>query len=268
MRKFIVLAILSVSTIAGYSQNVDNFEVGPYEVDYKGEGDFKSRLRPDIDLYEYFGLKRDTVIVVSEALSPVTQAIQVNGFMSMPRFPEEGCANLFGVNGSWKRKVGNMVYFNAGLSVGVSYGIYNAMYADTNKVVFNIGKPGLLGVAFSSLKKMRFVMLEVGMPLSVEFTNLDREKASLYASIGVTPIWYSTLEKEILESIRLPEMIEGSENEFLVAPRIDFGGYVPVGNRIMRMGIYAEYKIHCFGDEPIYNKMDQLFVGANIGVVF
>ena len=40
MRKLIVFAILFVTVVTGYAQSVDNFVVGPYEVDYKGEGDF------------------------------------------------------------------------------------------------------------------------------------------------------------------------------------------------------------------------------------
>ncbi len=269
MRKLIVFAILLVSTILGYSQNVDNFEVGPYEVDYKGEGDFKCRLRPNIDLYEYFGLKKDTLIVIPRELSPVGQAIQVNGFMNLPRLTERGSSNLFGIDGSWKKKIGNVIYFNAGLSLGISYGRYNVNSTYLQDVDVNLrGDTASMMFSFSSVKKVRFVMLEVGVPLSIEFAKLDRSKASLFASIGVTPLWYNTLEAKIVEPISQKGMDIDKEEGFLVAPRIDVGGYVPVGGRMVRIGIYGEYRIHCFGDMTIFNKMGQEFVGANVGLVF
>ncbi len=245
MRKLIVLAILLVTTIAGYSQNVDNFEVGPYEVDYKGEGDFKFRLRKDIDLYKYFNLKKDTLIVSNE-FSPVKQAIQMNVFMSLPRFSEQGSSNLFGIDGSWKRQIGKVTYFNAGLSLGISYGRYNANH--------------------NHLKDM---MLEIGVPLSIEFTKLDRKKASLYTSIGVTPLLYNTLKAEITDPTTQDKKDVDKENGFLIAPRVDFGGYVLVGNKIMRIGIYGEYKINCSGGMNIFkDRIGRAFVGANVGLVF
>ena len=245
MRKLICLSILLLITIAGYSQNVDNFEVGPYEVDYKGEGDFKYRLRKDIDLYKYFGLKKDTLIVSNE-LAPVKQAFQMNVFMSSSGFSEHGNSNLFGIDGSWKRQIGKVTCINAGLSLGFSYGRYDANH--------------------DQLKDMMF---EIGIPLSIEFTKLDRTKASLYTSIGVTPLLYNTLKAEITDLTTHKKTDADKENGFCVAPRIDFGGYIPVGSKIMRIGIYGQYKINCSGDENRFkDRIDRAFVGANVGLVF
>ncbi len=246
MRKVIVLAILFATTLAGYSQTVDYFEVGPYEVVYKGEGDFRFRLRKDIDLYQYFELKKDTVIIPSNEQSPVKQAIQANLFMSLPRFSEQGCSNFFGIDGSWKREIAKAIYVNAGLSFGISYGRYNASY-----------------------KNLKETMLEIGIPLSVEFTKLDRKKASLYAGVGVTPMLYNTLKAEKFNPITLKDEKTDKENGFVIAPRIDFGGYVPVGGKIIRIGAYGEYKIGCSADNDIFkDRIGRVFVGANVGMVF
>ena len=66
MKKIITISSLLVIAMAGFAQSVDNFEVGPYEIDYKGPGDYKYRLRKDVNLYDYFGLKKDTTILVVE----------------------------------------------------------------------------------------------------------------------------------------------------------------------------------------------------------
>ena len=62
MKKLLILCALIAGILSGEAQTViDNFTVGPYIVDYIGQGDVKYRLRDNIDLYEYFELKRDTV---------------------------------------------------------------------------------------------------------------------------------------------------------------------------------------------------------------
>lgn len=64
MKKIVlVLCGIFAATMAKSQAVIDNFTVGPYEVDYKGEGDVNFRLRKGVDLYKYFGLKKDTVIV-------------------------------------------------------------------------------------------------------------------------------------------------------------------------------------------------------------
>lgn len=63
MRTLLLMILFIVSINGGKAQNtIDNFYVGPYEVDYRGQGDINYRLRKGIDLYEYYGLKKDTII--------------------------------------------------------------------------------------------------------------------------------------------------------------------------------------------------------------
>lgn len=251
MKKIVVLFIFLATSVAVFAQSVDNFVVGPYEVDYKGEGDFKFRLRNSIDLYEFYGLKRDTIIQKIEPKNKrVKNGIQVNAFMSLPRFNMKCGYNTFGVDGSWKQQIANVVYVNAGLSMGFSYGKYN--YYKDNKPCYREDS-----------------MFEIGIPLSVEFTKLDYHKASVYGAIGFTPTIYTTVNaKEMMRGKEVDDVTKDSG--FHIAPRFDFGAYVPVSNKnIFRVGVYAEYKINCTGDINIYKeRIGSLFVGANIGLVF
>lgn len=52
--------LLSINYVNAQNE-VDDFNVGPYEVYYKGKGDVNFRLKKGVDLYEYFGLKKDTL---------------------------------------------------------------------------------------------------------------------------------------------------------------------------------------------------------------
>ncbi len=250
MKKLIVFAILFVTVVTGFAQSVDNFVVGPYEVDYRGEGDFKFRLRKGIDLYEYFGLKKDTIIQnTKNEYESAKHGVQINVFMSLPRFAMKGNSNLFGLNGSWKQQVGKVTYLNAGLSLGFSYGKY--FYDESNKPYHR-----------------KDAMIEVGVPLSVEFTKLDYKKSSVYAGIGLVPTFYSTIKADETTAEGI-EQKGKKESGILVSPRIDCGGYIPLNNQILRIGVYGEYKINCSGDINIYKeRISEVFVGANVGLVF
>ena len=56
---------------------------------------------------------------------------------------------------------------------------------------------------------------------------------------------------------------------FLVAPSLEFGGNLPVGNTVMRIGVYGTYKINCTtSDFDVYKKVaGRMFLGAKIGIV-
>ena len=207
MKKFFsIVAFLTIS-VAGFAQDVDNFEVGPYEVDYKGSGDYKFRLRKGVDLYEYFGLKKDTTIqVVDTPTSPIKGAFQLNAFMSIPRFVVNGVSNVWGVDGAWKQRIGQQLYFNAGLSVALSMGKYGEAYQ--NYKDWEDGN-------FSE------TMFEIGVPLSVELCNIDRKKATMYGGIGVVPTFYTGGKDEAGDS----------KSGLFIAPRIDIGGYLPIGKQ-------------------------------------
>lgn len=246
MKKRALFFILFAVTICGFAQDVDNFDVGPYEVDYKGEGDFKFRLRKGIDLYEYFGLKKDTVIVqkVQKKL-PVKNAVQVNLFYALPRYAVTGNSNIFGIDGSYKFGICESWHINTGVSLGLSFGKYNEYFNYYNDVMF-----------------------EGGIPISIEYSKLDYKKATLYAGIGITPTFYSTIKAK--ETICNEEVDAEKQSGFYIAPRIDFGGYIPLNNQIFRIGVFAQYNINCTTkDGNIYkDRIGRFFVGANIGLLF
>lgn len=249
MRKLFMITILLATIVTGYAQNVDNFEVGPYVVDYNEDGEYKYRLRHGVDLYKYFGLKKDTIMMnpLIETV-PFKQGFELDVFMSLPRFAIRGVSNIYGINGNWKQQIGKVAYLNAGLSFAFSFGKYNR--GTDNKTCYR-----------------KDVMIETGIPVSIEFTKLDYKKASVYAGLGLVPTIYGTLKADeiVYDGERKGEKASG----FLISPRIDFGGYIPLKNQIFRVGIYGEYKINCSGDEDVYkNRISRAFVGANVGFVF
>lgn len=246
MKKFFLTVFFVTLSLAGYAQVVHNFEVGPYEVEYKGSDDYKFRLRKGVDLYEYYNLKKDTTIQVCESVeSPVTGAFQLNAFFSMPRHVLNGTSNVWGFDGARKLKIGQQLYFNAGLSIALSFGEYGAAYNN-----FKDWEEG----SFSE------TIFEIGVPLSVELCNLDRNKASLYGGFGIVPTFYSGGKDEAGES----------KSGLFVAPRIDVGGYLPCCNQLVRIGFFAQYDINCSGgDYDIFkDRIGRFFLGANIGLVF
>lgn len=243
---FSILVLLAIS-LGGYAQVVENFEVGPYEVDYKGDGDYKFRLRKGVDLYEYFGLKKDTTIVVAEkTATPIKHAIQVNAFLSIPRYLDNGTSNVWGIDGSWKQKIGNKLYYNAGLSLGLSFGKYGDAYKHYKDYDPKEGK-------FTE------TMFELGIPLSIEWTNLNDKKAALYGGIGLVPTIYFGAK----------DAAGDSKSGFLIAPRIDVGGYLPIKKIPVRLGFFAQYNINCASGENLFKeRIGRFFIGANVGLLF
>lgn len=248
---FSFIAVLAVS-VAGYAQSVENFEVGPYEVEYKGAGDYRFRLRKGVDLYEYFNLKKDTTIQVVEtqpqsspaAATPLKHGIQVGINM-------EGCltnisrySSVYGINGSWKHHVGKSIYLNGGLSLGFAFATVGIQQYE------------------------KYNMFELGIPLSVEFSNISRQKACFYAGIGLVPTVYSTISASYKPE--KPGVEAQKYSGLYIAPQIDLGGYIPVGNHLVRIGIYWRYKINCSTkDYDIYQQLiGRTFLGVNAGFVF
>lgn len=249
MKKMILIAALFLANIAiGFAQNVENFDVGPYEVDYKGEGDIKYRLRKGIDLYEYFGLKRDTIIQgVKVTSSPVKGAFQLNAFLDVNR--HAGSTTALGVDGSWKQKIGEMLYFNSGLSLGISFGEYG------------------------NRNNLEETMLLIGVPLSIEVSRLDRNKASLFAGLGVTPTYYNTMKSEYSDSNK-PDPKKNSG--IYIAPKLEVGGYIPVDKCVVRIGLFGQYNINCskneidgWDDADVFKEyVGRAFMGGSVGIIF
>lgn len=240
MKHFLSICVIALSAFLSSAQTViDNFTVGPFIVDYKGKGNINYRLRENTDLYEYFGLAKDTTIVTAVPTNPVTNAFAISGYVGANRF----AAKEIGLEGVWKHALKSSLFFNAGLSLTVDYADF-----------------GSHGVHRG--------MLEIGVLLQIELGRLDRSTASLYGILGISPAVYTTLKATKWNgSTRVDDV---SKTGFIVAPRLEFGGNIPVGSTIMRLGVYGVYKINCTaGDYNVYTigGAGRMFLGAKIGVV-
>ena len=224
---------------------LDHFNVGPYMVDYIGPGDVKFRLMDGIDLYEFFELRRDTVIdaerianQVAETPQDLRHAIQISGKVGANRF----ASKEIGLEVIWKQNIGTNLYFNGGLSPVIGHSNFS-LYFKRN-------------------------MLEIGVPLQIEFGRPNTVKSSLYGTIGITPAYYSTINTKYWKKNEW----KGGDNKasgFLISPVLEFGGYIPLGPAIMRIGVYGTYKINCTpGDYDVYShEAGRCFLGAKLGIV-
>lgn len=242
MKKILIICAFVVGFISAQAQTViDSFTVGPYVVDYIGEGDVKYRLRDNINLYEYFELQKDTVIMAPALVqTPVKHGIQLSGYVGANRY----ASKEFGISGVWKQNIGTNLYFNGGLSLAIDH--YNFLHIQKRN------------------------MFEVGVPLQIELGRLSHQKAGLYGIVGVAPVFYSTMSLKDWENDKFVDAPEDKKKSgFLIAPSLEFGGNIPVGNIIMRIGVYGNYKINCSkGNYDVYtNYTGHCFIGAKIGVV-
>lgn len=241
MKNFLLLCALIVGIVSANAQTViDNFTVGPYVVDYNGQGDVKYRLRDNINLYEFFELQKDTTIVAAMVETPVKHAIQISGYLGANRY----ASKEIGISGVWKQNIGTNLYFNGGLSLACGHS------------------------NFSQLSNRN--MFEVGIPLQIELGKLNRQKASLFGTFGISPTVYATIDAKTWDGAKYVDADkELKKSGFLIAPSLEFGGNIPVGSTIMRIGVYGTYKINCTtGTCDVYKKYaGRCFLGAKIGVV-
>lgn len=242
MRKVLLIVAMLMSIFIINAQNAeDQFEVGPYEVEYNGVGDYNVRMKKGVDLYEYFGLKRDTIIQVPEqkpepfkygflfSLSGETGTYRCTRF-SM------SC----GLTGMWKQKVANMTYINCGLS---------------------------LSYAAANMDNLKEDIIEFGIPLSIEWSNLNFSKASMYGGVGISLFGFSTMSAKYI--VATDGTMPNKYNGLLVAPQIDFGAYIPVGKKIIKLGLTWRYKINCStqGYDLYRQIVGRSFIGANLGII-
>jgi len=254
---FVFLGVICASAVLAQNTEPDYFEVGPYEVDYYGVGDYHAQLKKGIDLYKFYNLRKDTIVnVIEPETEPVKSAFQIGVFMALPRYVVLGTSNVFGLEGAWKIGLKQKFYFNAGLSLGVRMGKYHrhTYVAEKSSMEYN--------------NEFNETVIEVGVPLSIEFTKLDRKNASLYGSIGVVPTFYAGTKGENGDDYKTGD--DDSKSGFYVAPRLEIGGYVPVGGKLVRIGGFYQMNINCTaGDYDVYkNRIGRGHVGAKIGLVF
>lgn len=254
---FVFLCVISASAVLAQNTEPDYFEVGPYEVDYYGVGDYHAQLKKGIDLYKFYNLKKDTIVnVVEPATEPVKNAFQIGLFMALPRYVVLGASNVFGLEGNWKLGLSELVYFNAVLTFGVRMGKFHRHTYDVNKntMIYD--------------NEFKETIMEIGVPISIEFTKLDRKKASLFGSIGVVPTFYTGAQGADGSDYNTED--NDSKSGFYVAPRIEVGGYIPVGGKLIRIGGFYQNNLNCTpGDYDVYkNRIGRGHVGAKAALVF
>lgn len=233
-RAILFLSSVLLTTVA-FAQTPDKFEIGPYQVVYYGDGDYEAALIDGFDLYEYFNLQKDTTIVVEEKTLPLKTAVQVNATMRLPVLAVYGMSKVLGVEASWKQGIADNLFFNVGLSGNVTTGHYF---------------------------QARMSMLEIGLPLSVEYTKLDKMKSSLYASVGVSPTYYKTLSGNLSRGI---EGKPARPSGVYVAPRLEVGAYIPAWGQLFKIGAYAQYNTAA----AVYKEcIGRAYAGGSIGIIF
>lgn len=227
MKKILFLCALIAGIVSGWGQTaIDNFTVGPYVVDYLGQGDVKYRLRDNIDLYDFFELTPDTVFVSNEtAPVRVKSAVQLN----LKASAGIGTSKVFGLQGQYKLGFAGSWFFNAGASFDITY-----------------HRKDLNG---------KYTMFEIGVPLEVEYGKMEYGRASLYALVGVTPTFYTTLSASN----------NNKKSAIYAAPHIEIGGNIPVGKKFLRIGAFASYNI-C--DRTYRREIGRAFIGGKIGFIF
>lgn len=242
MKKLFSFVVILLTAMSGMAQDVENLEIGPYEVEYRGQDDYQFRLKRGVNLYDFFQLKKDTIIQVTDTLpADLKNAIQVELYLENCLTNVSRHSSVYGLSGSWKQRIGNKLFFNGGLS---------------------------FGFAFASGGVLKYNMLEIGVPLSVELGRINRRKASLYGSLGLTPAFYSTL------SAKYEPEVDGAEPKkysgLYLAPQLSFGGYIPVGTQIVKVGIFFKHKINCSTkDYDLYHEViGKTYLGANVGILF
>ncbi|MBD5421694.1 MAG: hypothetical protein HDR49_01495 [Bacteroides sp.] len=151
-----------------------------------------------------------------------------------------------GIEGVWKKRIHRDLYFNCGLSLGLDY---------TNKAS-NWGN--------------RRNMLEVGIPVQLEWSRLSFSKSSFYGLVGFSPVCFATLNAKTRDFSNAT--VENGPNKagLLIAPTIEAGGNIPLKNTIIRIGAYYKAKLNCTPDGyNVYRHVGGLnFIGVKAGVIF
>jgi len=239
MKHLVLLCALIASVFTcGAQTEIDKFNVGPYEVYYSGPGDYRFRLSDNIDLYEYYELRKDTTIISVLTETPVKNAIMVSGKVGATG----NVAKELGVEGVWKQNIGKNLYFNGGLSI-------------------------TLGLTHLGGRTTLRNMFEVGIPLQVELGKLNHQRGTLYGHVGLMPTVYTTLYATKWENGQRVNDIK--KTGFLIMPSVEIGGNIPVGKVIARLGFYGSYKINCTpSDLDVYKYYaGRMFIGARIGII-
>lgn len=232
MKKLLLLCACAIGALASPAQTpIDHFNVGPYVIDYNGKGDVKYRLRDGIDLYEFFELQRDTTVVVNcPELELIDHGFEIGAKIG---FGTHGLA--WDVTGRYAISVAKNVYFTPGVQVGMT---------------------------MRTSDPTDYAALEVGIPLTIGFSEMARHKVSIYAEIGIVPTFYTLTSK--------PDDYQYKKSGVLISPMGECGLNIPSGDNIFRIGVWGEAKLNTATDnDNVYKKQLGVgFAGLKVGYIF
>lgn len=253
-KKSLLFVFLTVSTV-GMAQEVDYFEVGPYEVIYRGFGDFDARLRKDIDLLDYFDIKKDTIFVQKEVypdFEPITTAWQAGAELTRKLWGFGYEATEASFWGSYKYQVSDGIYLNGGVSLAYQYNKCANVKIDNRS------------------KEVDASIFEIGVPLSVEFADIRQNCSAPFVMVGLTPTYSTTLSQKIASS----DNDLGGSSAVRIDPRFEFGTYFPFANKLCRIGLFIKKGLVLSESNPdgkdlIYgSRTSRVSIGGNISILF
>lgn len=242
----IVLSLLGVCSVQAQIVK-ETHDVGPYKIDVFEDWDIRYTLVKDPKIF--YQIKPDTVVRVQEKIvttykavhhAPINKAYEATLFYTVPRFSYKNGINTYGV--SAVRKFGVCKKYHLMLNAGLELSFSHAR----TKTPGNLDSP----------------LFGVGVPVSIQYVNLKEKEASLFASIGITPAFYTA--KVFKSSLEETESLKG----IYVEPKFEVGAYVPVGNYHAKVGVNVSYKAEGGDDKMFKDRLGCVFVGGNIGLVF
>jgi hypothetical protein len=158
-----------------------------------------------------------------------------------------GSMSTISVSGNYKLRIGSQLFFSAGASVGLGIGDYGLLWDNLNET-----------------------MLEAGVPLALELADINRERASLYAMVGITPTFFTSMGNSTDSGIDAYDGYEFEKSGFFVAPVVGIGAYVPALGHLVRVGAFWQHDILFKDfDENVYaRRIGRSVLGVEIGVAF
>ena len=184
------------------------------------DGDISYRLSDEKTPYEYLS-------------RPVKSTWQFGGYV-LPRYAATETSAIIG--GEAVRKF--VLLKNMSLNVGGSLDVLLATYSGSGKQA----------------------MVDVGIPVTVEWARLDRYKSSFFGAVGLQP----TLYADFLDSVVAKKPVG-----FYLAPRVEFGVVFPVGGNLFRLGLRGQYNWNLVykGDNVFPGFRSRIFMGASFSVI-
>lgn len=240
MKKYLLASVaIALVCVSGFAQDinqVEQFEVGPYIVDYWGKGDIDFRLKDGIDLFDYFELKKDTVTVIVEKpviVSDPVEEVKYALWGGVNFTPRGGTSQiLFAPQAGIKLRVAKSLYLNAGMMAGLMINRNNSTQELTGKAI-----------------------IMAAIPVTAEWTKLERGKASMFLELGGAPLLY----------LKATGAVAG-ESGISLAPKGTVGAYIPFGKHFLKLGANAMLALFDSGD--LSQSIGRTYIGYSLDFVF